>query len=199
MLKSEIKLLKNSLYGNIVTNDLFFDENFNSISFKIGGRDITFFKVEAIYHEYPEEGYRQGVLVHDSSDNNRNGDFILFDESLPCNIEDAVSLLDLDGISYFETMQTVHYLARKLISPFTINFYLLFYRSRIFDSPTCCAENQFIKAIDHFYQFYDYGKITYNIKQYVTSKLLSYCTECNCLESIYSPAFGYKRSRRYNS
>lgn len=167
------------------------------ISFYFDGREIEFYKIEAIYHELPEQGYCPGILVHESTDINRDGDFILFNQSLPDCIEEVEYLIGLEGISYYETMNTVHYLAAELKTPSQINLGLLVFRTKIIESHPHCVYHFFSEGINYYDKLYSKGKITYNMQHYIINKLLAACTENDGLASLYCSASGYKRSKRY--
>lgn len=76
-------------------------------TFEINGRDIEFTEVTAIWHEEPEEGRRNAILIHDTTDELRNGDGVVFEADMPKDESDAKNLLEETSETYYETLDTV--------------------------------------------------------------------------------------------
>lgn len=76
-------------------------------SFKIGGRTVYFTEVTAIWHQEPEAGRRDAILIHDIADEFKDGDGVVFDADMPESEEDAGYLLDETAETCFETMDTM--------------------------------------------------------------------------------------------
>lgn len=76
-------------------------------TFEINGREVVFTEVTAIWHEEPEEGRRQAILIHDTTDEFRNGDGVVFEADMPEDEADAENLLEESVETYYETLDTV--------------------------------------------------------------------------------------------
>lgn len=76
-------------------------------NFDIGGRTVEFTEVTAIWHQEPETGRREAILIHDTTDEFRNGDGVVFEADMPESVEDAEVLLGGTAETYFETLDTV--------------------------------------------------------------------------------------------
>lgn len=76
-------------------------------SFEISGRTVEFTEVTAIWHQEPEAGRRDAILIHDTADEFKEGDGVVFDADIPESVEDAEYLLDETAETYFETVETV--------------------------------------------------------------------------------------------
>lgn len=77
-------------------------------SFEIRGRKVEFTEVTAIWHLDPEAGRREVILIHDTTDEFRDGDGVIFEAETPENAEDAEILLSNETPeTYFETMDTI--------------------------------------------------------------------------------------------
>lgn len=78
-------------------------------TFEIGGRKIEFTEVTAIWHQEPEAGRREAILIHDTTDELRNGDGVIFETEIPESAEDAEVLLQETTETYFETLNTIEH------------------------------------------------------------------------------------------
>lgn len=76
-------------------------------SFEINGRTVEFTEVTAIWHQEPEAGRREAILIHDTTDEFRDGDGLIFEADMPENTEDAEILIGEAAETYFETMNTI--------------------------------------------------------------------------------------------
>ena len=80
-------------------------------TFEIDGRKVEFTECTAISFDYPEEGRRSCLMIHDVADEFCDGDGVIFDCDLPEDAEDAETLLINEYIdSYYETLDTVEIL-----------------------------------------------------------------------------------------
>lgn len=66
-----------------------------------------FTEVTAISWEFPEEGRRKAILIHDVKDECRDGDCVVFNAELPEDESDARCLLEETADSNWETLVTV--------------------------------------------------------------------------------------------
>ncbi len=76
---------------------------------KVDGREIEFTEVTAIWHGAPEEGRREAVLIHDTTDEFHDGDMVVFEAAMPEDEADAKNLLWETGETYYETLDTIEY------------------------------------------------------------------------------------------
>lgn len=76
-------------------------------SFEISGRTVEFAEVTAIWHQEPEAGRRDAILIHDTADQFKDGDGVVFDADMPESAEDAETLLEETAETYFETLDTI--------------------------------------------------------------------------------------------
>lgn len=76
-------------------------------SFEIDGRTVEFTEVTAIWHQEPESGRRDAILIHDTSDEFKDGDGVVFEADMPESAEDAETLLEETAEKYFETLDTI--------------------------------------------------------------------------------------------
>lgn len=78
-------------------------------TFEICGRDIEFTEVTAIWHGEPDSGRRSAILIHDTTDEFKNGDGVVFEADMPEDEYDAENLLNETTETYYETLDTVEY------------------------------------------------------------------------------------------
>lgn len=78
-------------------------------NFEIDGRTVDFTEVTAIWHQEPEAGRRDAILIHDTSDVFKDGDCVVFEADMPEDAEDAETLLEETAETYFETLDTIEY------------------------------------------------------------------------------------------
>lgn len=76
-------------------------------TFEINGRTVEFTEVTAVWHEEPEAGRRAAILIHDTTDEFRNGDGVVFEADMPEDELDAENLLSETAETYYETLDTV--------------------------------------------------------------------------------------------
>lgn len=76
-------------------------------TFEINGREVEFTEVTAIWHEEPEAGRRQAILIHDTTDEFQNGDGVVFEADMPEDEEGAENLLEEASETYYETLDTI--------------------------------------------------------------------------------------------
>ena len=78
--------------------------------FNINGSEVEFTTCTAISADFPEDGRRDAIYVHELRDEFRNGDGVLFGESFPESDDDAlILLLNHDPDTYHETLETVEF------------------------------------------------------------------------------------------
>lgn len=66
-----------------------------------------FTEVTAICAEFPEDGRRKAILIHDIGDEFRDGDCVVFDVELPEDESAACSILEETSDSDWETLDSV--------------------------------------------------------------------------------------------
>ena len=66
-----------------------------------------FTEVTAICAEFPEDGRRKAILIHDTKDEFHDGDCVVFDAELPEDESDALSILEETADSDWETLESV--------------------------------------------------------------------------------------------
>ena len=80
-------------------------------TFDINGRKVEFTECTAISSDYPEDGRRSCLKIHDMTDEYCDGDGVIFDCDLPEDAEDADTLLINEYIDTdYETLDTVEIL-----------------------------------------------------------------------------------------
>ena len=80
-------------------------------TFEINGRKVEFTECTAISFDYPEEGRRNCVMIHDVADEFCDGDGVIFDCDLPVDADDAETLLINEYLDAdHETLDTVEIL-----------------------------------------------------------------------------------------
>ena len=80
-------------------------------TFEINGRKVEFTECTAICSDYPEEGRRNCIKIHDVSDEFCDGDGVIFNCDLPEDAEDADTLLINEYLDTdHETLDTVEIL-----------------------------------------------------------------------------------------
>ena len=80
-------------------------------TFEIDGIKVEFTECTAISCDYPEEGRRNCIKIHDVSDEFCDGDGVIFDCDLPEDSEDAETLLINEHLDTdYETLDTVEIL-----------------------------------------------------------------------------------------
>lgn len=68
-----------------------------------------FTEVTAICAEFPEDGRRRAILIHDVKDECCDGDCVVFDVELPEDESDARIILEETADSDWETLESVNY------------------------------------------------------------------------------------------
>lgn len=77
-------------------------------TFEINGRKVEFTECTAINFDYPEDGRRSCIKIHDVADEFCDGDGVIFDCDLPEDAEDAETLLINEYLDTdHETLATV--------------------------------------------------------------------------------------------
>lgn len=76
-------------------------------TFEIYGREIEFAIVTAIWDGAPEEGRREAIKIHDTTDKYNDGDMVIFEATMPEDEVDARNLLSETGETNYETLDTV--------------------------------------------------------------------------------------------
>ena len=80
-------------------------------TFEIDGRKVEFTECTAISFDYPEEGRRSCIKIHDVYDEFCDGDGVIFNCDLPEDAEDAETLLINEYLDTdHETLATVEIL-----------------------------------------------------------------------------------------
>ena len=80
-------------------------------TFEIDGRKVEFTECTAISFDYPKDGRRSCIKIHDVSDEFCDGDGVIFDCDLPEDADDAETLLINEYIDAdHETLGTVEIL-----------------------------------------------------------------------------------------
>ena len=80
-------------------------------TFEIDGRKVEFTECTAISFDYPEDGRRICLKIHDVSDESCDGDGVIFDCDLPEDADDAETLLINEHLDTdYETLDTVEIL-----------------------------------------------------------------------------------------
>lgn len=80
-------------------------------TFEINGRKVEFTECTAISSDYPEDGRRSCIMIHDVADEFCDGDGVIFNCDLPEDAEDAETLLINEYIDTdHETLATVEIL-----------------------------------------------------------------------------------------
>lgn len=78
-----------------------------TVTYEYKGHMVDFTEVTAIYEEEKEAGRRNGILIHEWRDKNRDGDGIVFGAELPESKEYGQYLLDETCITGYETLNTM--------------------------------------------------------------------------------------------
>lgn len=80
-------------------------------TFEIKGRKVEFTECTAISFDYPEDGRRSCIMIHDVADEFCDGDGVIFNCDLPEDAEDAETLLINEYLDTdHETLATVEIL-----------------------------------------------------------------------------------------
>lgn len=80
-------------------------------TFEINGIKVEFTECTAISFDYPEDGRRSCIMIHDVADEFCDGDGVIFDCDLPEDAEDAETLLINEYLDTdHETLDTVEIL-----------------------------------------------------------------------------------------
>lgn len=80
-------------------------------TFEIKGRKVEFTECTAISCDYPEDGHRSCIMIHDVADEFCDGDGVIFNCDLPEDAEDAETLLINEYLDTdHETLATVEFL-----------------------------------------------------------------------------------------
>ena len=80
-------------------------------TFEINGRKVEFTECTAISSDYPEDGRRSCIMIHDVADEFCDGDGVIFNCDLPEDAEDAETLLINEYLDTdHETLATVEIL-----------------------------------------------------------------------------------------
>ena len=64
-------------------------------------------EVTAISAEFPEDGRRKAILIHDIEDENCDGDCVVFDVDLPEDESAARNILEETADSDWETLKSI--------------------------------------------------------------------------------------------
>ena len=80
-------------------------------TFEINGRKVEFTECTAISSDYPEDGRRSCIMIHDVADEFCDGDGVISNCDLPEDAEDAETLLINEYLDTdHETLDTVEIL-----------------------------------------------------------------------------------------